>query len=165
MLAYAEQAKHAVSELGRLRAAGGDRKQKLVVVFLAASGGDGAKALHAELGRSPTLSADDVTVLCSDLIPGQDPSSGIRIDGLDGHGHSPYERGSADIVIGESAYFNSELTSIQVEDMMRLLKPGGLLLLWMHHQHVQNMTPWDFASAERWRLARRGTLCARQRRA
>ena len=26
MLAYAEQAKHAVSELGRLRAAGGDRK-------------------------------------------------------------------------------------------------------------------------------------------
>jgi hypothetical protein len=143
MQAYAQQAKDTVSELERRKAAGGDEKP--VVVFLAASGGDGAKRLRKELERSPTLAVDDVTMRCSDILPGQDNSSNPTVDGLDGHGNSPYATGTAHVAIAESAFFNLELTKIIVDDMMRVVTPGGLVLLWSHYQHLPNLTPWLWA--------------------
>jgi hypothetical protein len=144
MQAYDEQAKDAVSRLERLQTAGVS-DEKPVVVFFAASGCDGPKRLREELDRSRTLSVDGVTVRCSDILPGQDPSSNPTVDGLDGHGNSPYTDGSAAIAIAESAFFNSELTARMVGDMMRVVRPGGVVLLWSHNKHLHNLTPWLFA--------------------
>ena len=83
MQAYPRQAEHTVSELTRLKAAGGDEKP--VVVFFAASGGDGPRRLREELERSGTLAVDGVTMRCCDILPGQDNSSNPTVDGLDGH--------------------------------------------------------------------------------
>jgi hypothetical protein len=134
-----------VAELERLQAAGGDVGRKFVVAFFAASGCDGAEELRKELERSSTLSVGDVTVRCSDILPGQDTSSNPTVDGLDGHGNSPYAARSADVVIVESAFFNPELTAIILDDMVRVVKFDGLVLVWSHHQHLQNLTPWLLA--------------------
>jgi len=134
-----------VAELERLHAAGGDVGRKFVVAFFAASGCDGAEELRKELERSSTLSVGDVTMRCSDILPGQDTSSNPTVDGLDGHGNSPYAARSADVVIVESAFFNPELTAIILDDMVRVVKFDGLVLVWSHHKHLQNLTPWLLA--------------------
>ena len=143
MQAYRRQAEHTVSELTRLKAAGGDEKP--VVVFFAASGGDGPRRLREELERSGTLAVDGVTMRCCDILPGQDNSSNPTVDGLDGHGNSPYADRSAHVVIAQSCFFSPELTKIIVDDMMRVVMPGGLVLLWSHYQHLHNLTPWLWA--------------------
>jgi hypothetical protein len=145
MQAYVEQAKHTVAELERLKAAGGDGERKFLVVFLAASGCDGAEQLREELERSPTLSVDDVRVLCSDIMPDQDLSSNYAVDGLDGHGRTSYAAGIADVAIVQSAFFNSELSDKTVGDLMRVVRHGGVVLLWSHDKLLQNVTPWIWA--------------------
>jgi len=109
------------------------------VVHLAAAGGDGAREFLEQWQAEPRTV--EIELKASDLVPGQDSSSPVKVVGLDGRLLSPFAPGSAQVVNAQNCFYSAHVCFRQIEDMLRLLEPGGCGIISVHGTQLHKIAP------------------------